>query len=136
VRAFAEGAERTLPWPEPATFAAGVRVPKPLGDFLILRALRESGGTAVAVPDQTIAATMELAGAAEGMVVCPEGAAGLAAAAELRRGGWIGERETVVVFNTGTGLLYEDSLPGRAASTLAAGERIEAVSSARVPGGA
>jgi len=136
VRAFAEGAERTLPWPDPATFAAGVRVPKPLGDFLILRALRDSGGTAVAVPDETIAATMELAGAAEGMVVCPEGAAGLAAAVELRRDGWIGEGETVVVFNTGTGLLYEDSLPGRAPSALAAGERIDAVSSARGPGDA
>jgi threonine synthase len=136
VRAFAEGAERTLPWPEPATFAAGVRVPRPFGDFLILRALRDSGGTAVAVPDETIAATMELAGAAEGMVVCPEGAAGLAAAAGLRRDGWIGEHETVVVFNTGTGLLYEDSLPGGAPTALGAGERIEAVSSARGPGGA
>jgi threonine synthase len=125
VRAFSEGAGRTVPWPDPATFAAGLRVPKPLGDFLILRALRESGGTAVAVPDETIAATMELAGAAEGMVICPEGAAGLAAAVELRRDGWIGEDETVVVFNTGSGLLYEESLPGRAPSALAAGERIE-----------
>jgi threonine synthase len=135
VRAFAEGAERTVPWPDPRTFAAGLRVPRPLGDFLILRALRESGGTAVAVPDETIAATMELAGASEGMLMCPEGAAGLAAAVELRRDGWIGEDETVVVFNTGTGLLYEDSLPGRAASALAAGEPIEPVSSSRRPGG-
>jgi threonine synthase len=122
VRAFAEGAERAAAWEEPVTFAAGLRVPKPLGDALILRALRETAGTAVAVPDETIAATMKLAGAAEGMVVCPEGAAALAAAAELRREGWIGEDETVAVFNTGTGLLYEDSLPGRAPRRLRAGE--------------
>ncbi len=114
VRAFAERAEVSVAWEEPVTFAAGIRVPRPLGDFLILRALRETGGTAVAVPDETIAVTMELAGAAEGMVVCPEGAAALAAAERLRRDGWIGEEEVVAVFNTGTGLLYEDSLPGRA----------------------
>src|SRR6266496_1177109 len=122
VRAFAEHAERTVAWEQPVTFAAGVRVPKPLGDFLILRALRESAGTAVAVPDETIAATMELAGATEGMVVCPEGAAALAAAERLRRDGWITDDQTVAVFNTGTGLLYEDSLPGRAPRGLRAGE--------------
>jgi threonine synthase len=122
VRAFASNAERTRAWEEPVTFAAGLRVPKPLGDFLILRALRESAGTAVAVPDETIAATMELAGATEGMVVCPEGAAALAAAEWLRRDGWITDDQTVAVFNTGTGLLYEDSLPGRAPRGLRAGE--------------
>src|SRR6266700_4665632 len=122
VRAFASHAERTQPWEDPATFAAGLRVPKPLGDFLILRALRESAGTAVAVPDETIAATMELAGATEGMVVCPEGGAALAAAERLRRDGWITDDQTVAVFNTGTGLLYEDSLPGRAPRGLRAGE--------------
>jgi len=124
VRALAEGAERAAPWERPETFAAGIRVPRPLGDFLILRALRETSGTAVAVPDEAIAATMELAGATEGMVVCPEGAAALAAAAALRRDGWIGADQTVVVFNTGTGLLYEDSLPGRAPWRLEAGEAI------------
>jgi threonine synthase len=126
VRAFERHAERTEAWADPATFAAGIRVPKPLGDVLILRALRESSGTAVAVSDQTIAATMELAGAAEGLVVCPEGAAALAAAARLRQDGWIGRDETVAVFNTGTGLLYEDSLPGREPRLLAAGEPLPA----------
>ena len=121
VRAFEQRAERTEAWADPATFAAGIRVPKPLGDFLILRALRESSGTAVAVRDEVIATTMELAGAAEGMVVCPEGAAALAAAALLRQDGWIGRDESVAVFNTGTGLLYEDSLPGRPPRRLAAG---------------
>jgi threonine synthase len=126
VRAFGQHAERAEAWAEPATFAAGIRVPKPLGDFLILRALRESAGTAVAVSDETIAATMELAGAAEGLVVCPEGAAALAAAARLRQEGWIDRDESVAVFNTGTGLLYEDSLPGRAPRRLGAGESLPA----------
>lgn len=131
VRAFERHAERTEAWADPATFAAGIRVPKPLGDILILRALRESSGTAVAVSDETIAATMELAGAAEGLVVCPEGAAALAAAARLRQDGWIGRDETVAVFNTGTGLLYEDSLPGREARLLAAGEPLPAGTAGR-----
>jgi len=131
VRAFERHAERTEAWADPATFAAGIRVPKPLGDVLILRALRESSGTAVAVSDETIAATMELAGAAEGLVVCPEGAAALAAAARLRRDGWIGRDETVAVFNTGTGLLYEDSLPGREPRPLAAGEPLPAGAAGR-----
>ncbi|HZD37987.1 MAG TPA: threonine synthase [Actinomycetes bacterium] len=135
VRAFTEHAERTVAWEEPATFAAGLRVPRPLGDFLILRALRESSGTALAVPDETIAATMELAGATEGMVVCPEGAAALAAAERLRRDGWIGDDQTVAVFNTGTGLLYGDSLPGRAPRTLRAGESIPAGATSRPPAG-
>jgi threonine synthase len=126
VRAFERHAERTEAWADPATFAAGIRVPEPLGDFLILRALRESSGTAVAVSDETIAATMELAGTAEGMVVCPEGAAALGAAGRLRQDGWIGRDETVAVFNTGTGLLYEDSLPGRAPRPLGTGESLPA----------
>jgi threonine synthase len=126
VRAFEQRAERTEAWADPVTFAAGIRVPQPLGDFLILRALRESSGTAVAVRDEVIAATMELAGAAEGMVVCPEGAAALAAAALLRQDGWIGRDESVAVFNTGTGLLYEDSLPGAAPRRLAAGQPLPA----------
>jgi threonine synthase len=125
MRAFAERAERTVVWAEPVTFAAGLRVPKPLGDFLILRALRESSGTAVAVPDQEISAAMELAGASEGLVVCPEGAAALAAAERLGRDGWIGDDQTVAVFNTGTGLLYEDSLPGQAPRSLRAAEGLE-----------
>src|SRR6266542_3918424 len=108
------------------TGGAGVRVPKPLGDFLILRALRETSGTALAVTDGTVAATMELAGATEGMVVCPEGAVALAAAARLRRDGWIEDGQTVAVFNTGTGLLYEDSLPGRPPRRLGAGEVLPA----------
>jgi threonine synthase len=121
VRAFQEGSDESQPWPDPKTFAAGIRVPKALGDFLVLRALRETGGTAVAVSDDQIADMMKSVGGSEGMLVCPEGAAALVAAANLRREGWIEEDETVVVFNTGSGLKYAESLQGEAARDLAAG---------------
>ena len=121
VRAFEDGAEESQMWPDPKTFAAGIRVPKALGDFLVLRALRESGGVAIAVTDEDIAAHMLLVGENEGMLVCPEGAAALAATARLRRDGWIKDGERVAVFNTGSGLKYSESLQGRAPRSLAAG---------------
>ncbi len=121
VRAFEEGADESQPWPDPRTFAAGIRVPKALGDFLVLRALRETGGTAVAVNDEQIADVMRLVGMSEGMLVCPEGAAALAAAANLRRDGWIKEGDVVVIFNTGSGLKYGESLQGEAPRALAGG---------------
>ncbi|TMC78718.1 MAG: threonine synthase [Chloroflexi bacterium] len=112
VKAFTDGRGESESWPDPQTFAAGIRVPKALGDFIVLRALRESEGTAVAVTDEEIAAQMRTAGETEGMLVCPEGAAGLAGATKLRRAGWIRDGEQVVVFNTGTGLKYAESLQG------------------------
>jgi threonine synthase len=121
VRAFDERAGESQPWPDPRTFAAGIRVPKALGDFIVLRALRESNGSAVAVSEDDIARHMRIAGESEGMLVCPEGAAALAAAARLRRDGWIRDGERVVVFNTGTGLKYAESLQGAEPRTLAAG---------------
>lgn len=121
VRAFEAGADETESWKDPVTFAAGIRVPKPLGDFLILRALRESGGTAVAVTEDDIRAGMRDAGR-DGLLVCPEGGAGIAAVSRLRRSGWIGEHESVVVFNTGTGLKYEESLQGPAPQRLGRGD--------------
>jgi threonine synthase len=122
VRAFQRGAEESEPWPDPKTFAAGIRVPKALGDFIVLRALRESGGTAVAVAEEDIASAMRVAGEREGMQVCPEGGAALAAAADLRRDGWIKDGERVVVFNTGSGLKYAESLQGAAPRRLATGQ--------------
>ena len=122
VRAFEDGAEESQMWPDPKTFAAGLRVPKALGDFIVLRALRESGGIALAVTDDEIATHMRLAGESEGMLVCPEGGAALAAAAKLRRDGWIKDGERVAVFNTGSGLKYSESLQGRAPRTLAPGQ--------------
>jgi threonine synthase len=114
VKAFTDGAQESQIWPDPRTFAAGIRVPKALGDFIVLKALRESGGIAIAVSDEQIARSMQAAGAAEGMLVCPEGAAALAAASKLRRDGWIRDTEEVVVFNTGTGLKYAEFLQGAA----------------------
>jgi threonine synthase len=122
VRAFEDGADESQMWPEPRTFAAGIRVPKALGDFIVLRALRESGGIALAVTDDDIAAHMALAGEHEGMLVCPEGGAALAATARLRRDGWIKDGERVVVFNTGSGLKYAESLQGPAPGRLAPGQ--------------
>ncbi len=114
VRAFAEGRPESEPWPDPRTFAAGIRVPKALGDFIVLKAIRESGGIAVAVSEREIAQSMQAAGAAEGMLLCPEGGAAIAGTSKLRRDGWIRESEEVVVFNTGTGLKYSESLQGEA----------------------
>jgi threonine synthase len=121
VRAFEEGAMQSRSWPDPQTFAAGIRVPKALGDFLVLRALRESEGIALAVTDDETRDMMRLVGAMEGMLVCPEGAAAIAAAAKLRRDGWIKGDENVVVFNTGSGLKYAESLQGEAARQLEPG---------------
>ena len=122
VRAFVDGRNESEPWPDPRTFAAGIRVPKALGDFIVLKALRESGGTAVAVTETEIAESMRATGAAEGLLVCPEGGAAIAGAAKLRRDGWIREDEEVVVFNTGTGLKYAEFLQGDAARNLDANE--------------
>jgi len=122
VRAFEDGADESQMWPEPKTFAAGIRVPKALGDFIVLRALRESGGIALAVTDEDIAAHMRLAGEHEGMLVCPEGGAALAATARLRRDGWVRDGERVVVFNTGSGLKYSESLQGRKPGRLSPGQ--------------
>jgi threonine synthase len=122
VDAFTKGLEESRAWPEPATFAAGIRVPKALGDFIVLRALRESEGTALAVSDDEIAEGMALGGEAEGLLLCPEGGCALAVARELRRTGWITEADEVVVFNTGTGLKYGEFLQGEDAQHLGADE--------------
>jgi threonine synthase len=106
VKAFREGAQATEPWQQAHTAAYGLRVPSPIGGFLCLRALRETGGTAVAIPEAEIApAAAELA-RRSGVDVCPEGGAAWAALARLRSGGFVSPSELVVVFNTGTGLKY------------------------------
>ena len=106
VRAFERGGESAEAWIGPRTAAAGLRVPSSLGDFLMLRAIRESRGTALAVTDREM---MEAAGrmaSREGIDACPEGGAALAGAQRLRERGTIAAGESVVVFNTGTGLKY------------------------------
>jgi threonine synthase len=106
VRAFHEGEAFAAPWQEAETLADGLRVPAAVGDFLILRALRESQGTAVAVPDEAMIEAANLLGRTQGIFACPEGGATLAAFQHLRGEGWIGDDETVVLFNTGSGLKY------------------------------
>ncbi|MFF0466423.1 threonine synthase [Micromonospora zamorensis] len=110
VRAFAAGEDRAQPWVDAHTVAFGITVPTPLGDELILAALRESSGTAVAVDDAEILADLRDFAAREGLLLCPEGAACLTAARHLRAGGWIRAGERVVVLNTGAGLKYPDTV--------------------------
>jgi threonine synthase len=105
VRAFEQGLEESEPWPDPQTIATGLRVPKALGDFLVLRAVRETGGTAVSVSDEEILRAMGELGRS-GISACPEGAATLAAASQLRERGDLREEDRVVLINTGSALKY------------------------------
>lgn len=106
VRAFESGERFAEPWQNAMTAAGGLRVPSALGDFLILDALRESGGTAIAVSEGDIDRARRDAGRLGAGYVSPESAAALAGAAELRATGWIGRDEHVVVFDTGVGHKY------------------------------
>jgi threonine synthase len=110
VDAFEQGKDESELKDGTHTLAFGINVPKALGDFLVLQAVRESGGTAVAVTDDDILAELATLAAAEGSWVCPEGAACFAAARRLREQGWIREDERVVVLNTGTGLKYPETV--------------------------
>jgi len=106
VKAWERRAETSEPWKEASTIAFGITVPKALGDFLILRALYKTGGCAVAVADEEILEAQARLANLEGSFICPEGAACFAAAARLRQSGWLKATDEVVVFNTGTGMLY------------------------------
>jgi threonine synthase len=109
VQAFEEGNRFADEFPNAATTASGLRVPKAIGDFLILDALRKSGGTAVAVTDEElIAATREI-GALEGIFCAPEGAACLPALRQLIEDGEVSSTDRVVLFNTGSGVKYMES---------------------------
>jgi threonine synthase len=106
VQAFDAGAERCEPWPNPETVAFGLRVPGPLGGALMLKALRESRGGAVAVSDAALLDGARLLSTLEGIDACPEGGAAVAAARALAAGGRVAPDERLVVFNTGAGVLY------------------------------
>jgi threonine synthase len=110
VRAFNEGADRSELWKNATTIADGLRVPKALGDFLVLRAVRESGGTALAVSDADMVTAMRELGHREGISAAPEGGAALHAVKVLAHDGRIKPTDTVVVFNTGGALKYLDVL--------------------------
>jgi threonine synthase len=106
VRAFNEGKEFAGMWRGAKTVADGLRVPVAVGDFLILRALRQSNGTAVAVPDEKIMEAANLMGRTQGIFPAPEGGAALAGFLKLREQGWIKDNQSVVLFNTGSGHKY------------------------------
>ena len=116
-KAFEEGTEASEMWRNAHTVASGLRVPKALGDFLILAAVRESGGTALAVSDEELMRDARRIGAAEGIFAAPEGGACLSALRRLRESGDVTEDDTVVLFNTGTGAKYVEAFlgPGAAA---------------------
>jgi threonine synthase len=110
VRAFHEGQDRATPWEHASTIADGLRVPKAIGDFLVLRAVRESGGAAIAVEDADMVPAMLEMGSLEGISAAPEGGAALHALKVLLAQGRIRPSDTVVVFNTGGALKYLDVL--------------------------
>jgi threonine synthase len=110
IRAFDNGLETAGTWEDAHTVADGLRVPRAIADFLILRTIRESGGTAVAVSDAEMVSDMTVIGKLEGVSAAPEGAASLTAIRKLTAQGVIKKNETVVLFNTGGALKYLDLL--------------------------
>jgi threonine synthase len=106
VQAFEAGEKFAAEFPNAATAASGLRVPKAVGDFLILDALRASGGTAVSVTDEELIAATKEIGASEGIFCAPEGAACLPALRQLQEAGQVSSDERVVLFNTGSGVKY------------------------------
>ena len=106
VKAFEAGEEHAPEWLDAHTVASGIRVPKAIGDFLILRAVRASGGSALAVSDAEIDSARQLCGREDGLLLCPEGAATLAACQSALSRGLIEKDAEVVLFNCGSGLKY------------------------------
>ena len=121
VRAFEQGTEASQFWEGASTVAAGLRVPKPLGDRLTLAAVRESGGTAIAVSDRDLMDAGIRLASNEGIFAAPEGAACVAAAERLVRDGFLKAEDQVVIYNTGSGLKYLEAYSVRFPRT-AAGE--------------
>ncbi|MEL6259060.1 MAG: threonine synthase [Pseudomonadota bacterium] len=111
VRAFDQGDRHATRWENAETIASGIRVPAAVGDFLILDAVRESGGAALAVPDDAILEATERASRADGLLLCPEGGATLAAYERALADGLVSKDDEVVLFNCATGLKYP--LPDR-----------------------
>ena len=106
VRAWDAGREAAEPWENAHTYASGLRVPRAIGDFLILRAVRQSGGAAVAVPDEAMREAVRLVGKTTGIFAAPEGGATAAAVPLLLERGLLRRDEEIVLFNTGSGLKY------------------------------
>lgn len=110
VKAFNENKKESQFWEDAQTIAYGITVPKAIGDFLVLEAIYETNGAAIAIDDKDILHYQEILAKTEGLFVCPEGAATLAATVELYKNGWIKENEKIVLLNTGSGLKYPDTV--------------------------
>ena len=106
VKAFHDGAQTADPWPNAATIADGLRVPGPFADYLMLQAIRDTNGTALAVSDPEMVSAMYQLAAAEGIFACPEGAATLVAYQRLIANRFLSPNETTILFNTGSGYKY------------------------------
>jgi threonine synthase len=108
VRAFDDGKDTAEPWQNATTVASGLRVPQAVADFLMLRVLRESDGTALSISDDEMLAEIPRVGRSEGIFFCPEGAACVVALRRLREQGWLKATDRVMIFNTASGLKYLD----------------------------
>jgi threonine synthase len=106
VKAFQEGENTSQPWENAKTLADGLRVPHPFADYLILQAIRDTGGTALAVEDQPMVEAMRDLASAEGVIACPEGAATLVGLRRLVNEGLVESGETIILLNTGSGYKY------------------------------
>ena len=113
VRAYEQGAPRSQFWEHAETVASGLRVPKPLGDFLILEAVRASGGTAIAVSDADLIDRGIQLARDEGLFIAPEGAACVAALEKLLVSGFLNRHERIVIYNTGAGVKYLEAYSAR-----------------------
>ena len=110
VRAFAQGRDRAAEWEAPQTLASGLRVPSAIGDFMMLRAIRESRGSALAVPDSEMLAAMRELAESEGILASPEGGAPLAALKKLLADGFLAGHESIVLFLTASAYKYQEVL--------------------------
>ncbi|HLN62200.1 MAG TPA: threonine synthase [Symbiobacteriaceae bacterium] len=110
VKAFQEGKDVSEKWENAATVAQGIRVPKALGDFLVLQAVRATGGTCIAVSDEDTLWGLQQISRLEGAFICPEGASLVGAARRLKEQGWLQPGERIVLLNTGAGIKYPDIL--------------------------
>lgn len=119
VKAHKEGKDTATPWENASTVAFGINVASAIGDFLILSAIRDTDGTAIAVDDKDILAEQAACAATEGVLMCPEGAATLAAVKQLRQSSWLTGDEEVLVLNTGSNLKYPHTTPYEAPPVLA-----------------
>jgi threonine synthase len=112
VRAFEQNAEFSEFWQGAHTAASGLRVPKPLGDYLVLQAVRESGGTAIAVSDSEMMDACEQLASREGLFVAPEGGACVAALLKLRKSGFLKSTDRILIYSTGSGYKYLEAWAG------------------------